>query len=298
MGSSPVTLNASGQPQTLGANGQPLPVIGSSSTSSNTPDYSQLLPSASQLASYTPLSYQSFGSVPQVQAATATPASVDLSQMPGALSQFEQMNQTALAPTFQQQSDALTANEADRGIFNSTAGLQLGNNLAGQQAGALASADAPLVSSFAGYYNQGEETNAANQQGAALANQTALNNANDFNATSYGDVTNENMQDYNQYLNELGQYQTNLQTGLAGDVIQSYGPQQYESLLNTGLQQSGSAYTGAYNNGAAGTAGLSNSLGNLASSLFTPKAATGVADPGFGNSDPNVEPSYSGPTSP
>jgi len=268
MGSSPVTLNASGQPQVLGANGQPIPGATSATTSSpSSVDYSQLFPSANQLAQYTPLSYQSFGSVPQVQAATANPASVDLSQMPGALSQYESLNQQALAPQFQQQQDALTANEADRGIFNSTAGLQLGNDLAGQQVGALASADSPLVSAFAGYYNQGEETNAANQQQAALANQGALNNANEYNATAYGDVTNENMQGYNQYLNELGQYQTGLQTNLADQVLNTYSPSQYTGLLDTGLQQSGNAYSQAFNNGAAGTSNLSSALGNLGGSL-------------------------------
>jgi len=266
MGSSPVTIDpTTGQPQTLGANGQPLPSLGSSSP--NPVNYSQLLPSASQDASFTPLPYQDFGQVPYTQAATVNPASVDLSQMPGALSQYESLNQQALAPQFQQQQDALTANEADRGIFNSTAGLQLGNDLAGQQVGALASADSPLVSAFAGYYNQGEETNAANQQQAALANQGALNNANEYNATAYGDVTNENMQGYNQYLNELGQYQTGLQTNLADQVLNTYSPSQYTGLLDTGLQQSGNAYSQAFNNGAAGTSNLSSALGNLGGSL-------------------------------
>jgi len=262
MGSSPVTIDpTTGQPQTLGANGQPLPSLGSSSP--NPVNYSQLLPSASQDASFTPLPYQDFGQVPYTQAATVNPASVDLSQMPGALSQYESLNQQALAPQFQQQQDALTANEADRGIFNSTAGLQLGNDLAGQQAGALASANAPLVSAFAGYYNQGEETNAANQQAAAIANQAAMNQSNTFNATAYGDIAGQNMTDYNSFLNTLYNQQQDVSSGLEQTVLNSYSPGNYTGLIQSGQTSAGNAYSGAYNSGAAGTAALSKSLGTL-----------------------------------
>lgn len=320
MGTSPVSINpTTGQPQILGANGQPVSSGGGSATSTPSIDYSQLLPSASELASFTPLPYQSFGSVPQTQAATVDPASVastpnmqaasvDLSSMPGALSSYESLNQQALAPTFQQQSDALTANEADRGIFNSTAASQLGNNLAGQQDAALASADAPLVSQMEGAYTSGEQLNAQNQQAAnttnytgsqdyntlvaelqqqaGLSNQSALNNSNNFNATAYGDVVGGNMNDYNQYLNSLYQNQTSTQNGLAGDVISSYSPSQYEQLLTTGLNSAGNAASNAYNAGSAGTANLSSSLGSIFGNLASGGASgaaggLGAADAGY-----------------
>src|SRR5215813_561743 len=122
------------------------PQTSTSGPSSQTVDYSKLLPSAQDYSSFAPLPYQSFGAVPYTQAATMNPASVgstpamqaasvDLSQMPGALSSYEAMVQQALAPTFRQQQDTLTSDLAKRGIFNSTAAQQLENDLSGQQAG-------------------------------------------------------------------------------------------------------------------------------------------------------------------
>jgi hypothetical protein len=327
---------------------QDFPGAAGTSDANDNINYSSLLPSASQLESFAPATYQQFGSVPYTQAATLNPAgvastpnmqaatvanvagpnasSVDLSQLPGALSSYEGDVQAALAPTFQQQQDALTANEADRGIFNSTAGLQLQNNLSGQQDAALASADEPLVSQFAGAYNTGQEQNSAQQQAASLAayagslgaaqtnasnqqaanstnytgsqdynslvaslqqqaglaNQSATNSSNLDNASLYNSIVGGNTTSYNDFLNTLLTDQTNLSTGLASSVLNSYDPSQYSSLLSTGLTSAGSAYNSAYTAGSTNTAGLSSALGSLGGSLFGGGSAAGAGSAAAG----------------
>lgn len=311
--------------------GSPGGPVANTSTQSTPVDYSQLLPSAQSYESFAPMSYQQFGSVPYVQASTVNPASVaqtpgmqaatvnpnslpgaqaasvDQSQLPGALQSYEQSVNTAMAPQFQQQNDALTANLADRGIFNSSAGQQLQNNLTGQQDASLSSAYEPLISQFAGAYNSNNQLNAGNQQAAnmadysgllnqiganqtnqqaanatnyagtqsdnqlgaqlqqqaGLSNQAANNTANTQNADAYGAITAGNQSAYNQYLQQLMGYQNGTQNTLLDATINSYNPSQYSNLLSQGMTNAGSAYTNAYNGGAAGTANLSSTLGNL-----------------------------------
>jgi hypothetical protein len=111
-------------------------------------------------------------------------ASVDLSQFPGALKSFEGMNAQALAPQFQQQQLSLEDNLGSRGIVNSGASTYLNQNLAGQQDAALASMDAPMIEAMAGYWNQGQETNAQLRQQSGLANQSAQQSAAQANANA------------------------------------------------------------------------------------------------------------------
>lgn len=333
-------------------------------------DYSSLLPSSTDMSSYAPLSYQDFGSVPTVAASTVSPASVanvdpmqaatqanvagptaaqtatsslptaqaasvDNSTLPGALQSYENMNAQALAPTFQTQNDALTSDLAARGIFNSTAGQELQNNLSGQQASALASADSPLVQQMQAAYNSNNQLNATNQQTAnntnysgqlestlgntanqqatnlagyqgllsqaannaanqqatnaanyagnqsnaqlnannqqqaGLANQSSYNNANQYNADAYGAVTAGNETNQNNYLSALMSMDASTRTALLNNVLATYDPSANgtNSLSSIGLQNAGSAYTNAFNNGAAGTANLSSTLGSLGGSL-------------------------------
>jgi hypothetical protein len=372
------SLNSAGQlspqpvpaPANLTASYPGSPSASGSNMSNSTVNYSSLLPTASQLESYAPLSYQDFGAVPQYAAATVNPAtiqstpqmqaaqqanvagpqaaqqgtvagpqaaSVDNAQLPGALSQYEQLNSQALAPQFKQQNDALTGSLAQRGIFNSSAGQELQNNLSGQQDAALAQANSPLVQQFAGAYNSNNQLNASNQQAsnladyqgllsqatnnaanqqsanlagyqgllsqatnnaanqqaansanyqgllgqnsqqaqlqqnAGLANQDAYNQANAYNASSYGTVTGANMKNYNDYLQLLQGQNNTLTNGLVQGTLASYDPQATgaSSLLNQGLNNASNAYSNAYNNGAAGTANLASTFGQLGSSLVS-----------------------------
>jgi hypothetical protein len=331
--------------------GSPEENMASTSTQATPMDYSQLLPSAQSYESFSPLSYQQFGSVPYVQASTVNPASVastpdmqaatvnpnslptaqaasvDQSQLPGALGSYEQMVQSAMAPQFQQQNDALTANLADRGIFNSSAGQTLQNNLTGQQDASLSSAYEPLISQFAGAYNSNNQLNASNQQSAnmadysgllsqiganqnnqqaanatnyagqqsnnqllaqlqqqaGLSNQAANNAANTQNADAYGAITAGNQSAYNNYLSTLMGYQNGTQNTLLDATINSYNPSQYSNLLSQGLNNTSNAYTNAYNGGAAGTANLSSTLGNIGAQLASNTGGSGYTGPDMGN---------------
>lgn len=233
----------------------------------NTANYSQLLPSQTTYQSFTPLSYQDFGSVPYVQAATTNAASVDNSSLPGALQGYEGAVNSAMAPQFQQQQDQLNSGLAQRGIYNSSAGQELQNNLTGQQDAALSSAYEPLIAQFAGDYNANNQLNAQMEQQASLANQGAYNNANTTNAQAYGTAVGANYDAYNQYLQTLMGYQNGTQNTLLDSYINSYNPSQYANLLSGGLANASGAYTNAYNGGAPGTANLSNALSQLGSQL-------------------------------
>ena len=59
-----------------------------------------------------------------------------------------------------------------------------------------------------------------------------------------------------------GQYGT-----LLDATINSYNPSQYSNLLSGGLNNTSNAYTNAYKGGAAGTANLASTLGNLGAQL-------------------------------
>ena len=65
---------------------------------------------------------------------------------PSATKYFTAEQNAALRPQFQQQEQQLAGTEAAQGITHSGAGIDAFGNLGAQQAGALASADAPLFS--------------------------------------------------------------------------------------------------------------------------------------------------------
>ena len=236
----------------------------------NQVDYSQLLPSSQQLQNFAPSPYQAFGAVPYVNPALSTAAQVDNSQLPGALSQYEQQLQTALAPTFQQQDQQLTADLSSRGLMDSSAGAQAQGNLQGNQAAALSSGIEPLISQFAQAYNQNNQLNAGYQQQTGESNQTALNTGNAYNSQLYGNIVGSNQQNSNAYQKALFDLQTGTNTGLLNGTLASYDPNNNgtTSLLGTGLNQAGTAYSQAYSAGAPGAAALGNSLGQIASGFF------------------------------
>ena len=87
---------------------------------------------------------------------------------PSATKYFTAEQNAALRPQFQQQEQQLAGTEAAQGITHSGAGINAFGNLGAQQAGALASADAPLFSQglqgATGIYSQmpGAQNNAYN----------------------------------------------------------------------------------------------------------------------------------------
>lgn len=296
----------------------------SSSTASTDPtqqnqiDYSQLLPSAGQISQFAPLSYQNFGSIPQVQASTINmpegmqAATINQNTLPGALQEYSGLVQSQLNPTFQAQDQQLQAQLASNGLFNSTAANQAETNLQGQQAAALSAGISPLVQNFANYYQQDVTGNAANQQAAnaanyqggldvSLANQQALNNASDYNANAYGGVVQGNQNLANTYLQGLNTQQNNLQGSLLSAALGTYDPNTNGStgLLSTGLSNAGNAYNQAYaaagQNAGTLTNGISNALNsflnptnNAATNNYTNAALSQQAISPSGNNDANA----------
>lgn len=104
---------------------------------------------------------------------------------PSATKYFTAEQNAALRPQFQQQEQQLAGTEAAQGITHSGAGINAFGNLGAQQAGALASADAPLFSQglqgATGIYSQmpGAQNNAYNDaiqqfyQALSMAGQAA-----------------------------------------------------------------------------------------------------------------------------
>ena len=104
---------------------------------------------------------------------------------PSATKYFTAEQNAALRPQFQQQEGQLAGTEAAQGITHSGAGINAFGNLGAQQAGALASADAPLFSQglqgATGIYSEmpGAQNNAYNDaiqqfyQALSMAGQAA-----------------------------------------------------------------------------------------------------------------------------
>jgi hypothetical protein len=253
----------------------------------NQVDYSQLFPTSGQLSQFAPMSYQEFGAVPYVNPALSTAAKVDNSQLPGALSAYEQQLQTSLAPTFQQQGQQMTADLASRGLLDSSAAAQAQGNLQGNQAAALAGGIEPLIGKFADFYNSNNQLNASNEQQTGVQNQSALNVGNAYNSELYKSVTSGNQQDQNGYLKALWDLQNGSNTGLANGVLGSYDPNNNgtTSILGQGLQNAGNAYSNAYAAGGPAASAFANSLGQLASG-FASKATPATK--------PQSTPDYSG----
>jgi len=244
-------------------------------------DYSQLLPSSQQLQTFAPQPYQAFGAVPYVNPALSTAAQVDNSQLPGALSQYEQQLQASLAPSFQQQNQQLTAQLASSGLLDSSAATQATGNLQGQQAAALSSGIEPLIGNFANYYNSNNQLNANLQQQTGSNNQSALNTGNAYNSELYSGIVNSNQQNANAYEKALLDMQTGTNTALLNGTLGSYDPNNNgtTNLLGTGLQQAGNAYSNAYAAGGNATSALANSLGQIATGFAQKPASFPAASP-------------------
>jgi len=176
----------------------------------------------------------------------------------GYLSQYSSLLGTQLAPYFQQQQQAQNADEASRGIFNSSAGSYLTGNLEGQQASALASGISPLVQQAMGFTQQD-----------AMANQQAQNSASSQNAQAYGNVTSQNQADYNNYLNELFGANQNYGNTMLGGYLGSYGQNNNLSgILGGGVPGAQSAYGNAYGDSMTAGGGMGTALGGAMGQLF------------------------------
>jgi len=213
------------------------------------------MPTPGELAAGAPLPYQAFGNIPSVN-----PTDVDTTEMPGALGEFEGMNQTALAPQFEAEDMALQDNVGGRGIVNSGAATYLGENLQQNQDATLAGADSPLVQAFAGYYNQGQETNA--QEGTA---------ASEFNANEYGNVVGGNETAYNNYLAGLTGAGEQYGNSLLSSYLGSYGSPNPSALATLG--QAPGAIAGQYDT-QLGTSGTATGAVNDIFNAFTGTGGT------------------------
>jgi hypothetical protein len=220
------------------------------------------LPTAGQVASTAPAPLQAFGGLP-----TVSPTYADPNQNQAYMQQYEGLEGAALAPQFQQQDQAEADQLASRGLTMSGAGAQLTNDLFGQQASALAGADAPIVSQGYGYTQQDIQ-----------GNQAAANQATATNAGYYNEALTGNASAYNNYLSQL--YGTGAQTGNSelSAYLGSYGPNTgVESIMGTGLSGTQNAYTNIYDtmNQGQGTA-----LGGLGSGLGTYYGDVAIAGAG------------------
>jgi hypothetical protein len=234
----------------------------------------QVNPTTAQLGALAPQPYQAFGNIP-----TVSPTNIDTSMMPGALQSFEAANAQALQPTFQQQDDSLAANVGSRGIYNSGAATYLNDQLAGQQASALAGADAPLI--------QGQQAawNSANAQNA-----TAGNTASALNAGFYDQAVTGNQTGYNNYLNSLYNTGNQYSGGILSGVVNSYGGPNSSALSTLGSGPTNALAAGEFaqtNSGlnpsgiASGVTSLTNAFSNPSTQQTTDSNA--VSAPGIGD---------------
>jgi hypothetical protein len=226
--------------------------------------------SPSQIAASAPATQQQFGGVSTVNPDTYSAADVNASYIPGALQASEDLNAQALAPQFQQQDMSLDDNLASRGIVDSGAATYLNQNLAGNQSAALASADAPLISQYAGYNQADQLSNQSAQNTAAEYNATAGNAAAVQNADAYNAMNQGNTNAYNSWLDTIeGQgsnYGNTLEQNFAGTygnldstALNSLNPSSTISAYENGLNNSGSGFGNAFS---AGLSALTNQSNN------------------------------------
>lgn len=190
-------------------------------------------PSPSPISGYAPQGYQNFGGVPFID-----PAMINPTDLGSFLSTLTPSVQASMAPMFKQQSQALDESLAGRGIYNSGAAADLQGNLSAQQGADVLGAAIPVAAGEVG------------------SNQQAANAANAYNATAYGNAVDQNMGQYNNFLNTL-----------LGTYLGSFNPP--TGLLGQGMGAAGGAYSNAYGASQQGTGGLIGSLASLAPYFLT-----------------------------
>lgn len=267
--------------RTAGGNapGQQENPTASGSTSMSSAGGSNFMMSPGQLQGFAPSPYQDFGAVPYVNPTYMDPASasaalVNNGNLQPWYDQYSQQLQTALQPTFAKQKQDLNSDLAARGIFSSGAGAQAGNELAGQQAAALANPLGQMTQQFAGYQEQNALANqqaqnninvfnAQNKQQANEYNATAGNDAANYNADAYGRVTASNEQNYNNFLNELYQGALGQQNTLENAWLGSYEPNySAQQILGSQAAGAGSLYGNVFGNSLNAAQGAQNGMFN------------------------------------
>jgi len=282
-----------GNSVTVGANGPGSATVGSGgsgsgyalqqgSTAPTNPNGSTIATSASglqsgmlspqQIDASQPATQQQFGGVSLVNPDTYSATDVDTATLPGALQQSESLNSQALQPLFQQQQMSLDDNLASRGIVNSGASTYLNQNLAGQQADALAGMDAPLISQFAGYQQQDQLANAGYQNQAGEFNAGAGNAANFQNADATNAMNAGNTAAYNNWTGNIESQGSNYGNNIESQFFGTYGTPDTtaENSLNPGIASS--AYENGLNNS---NSGFGNAFSAGISQLFNQNPNTG-----------------------
>jgi len=225
-----------------------------------------------------PANIQSFGGTAQVAPTYADAATINPFSAQQYLNQGENAVNTAMAPQFQQQDQALAQSDAARGITNSGSAGQLQTNLQGQQASALSSAYEPLIGQGMSYAQQDVTGNAANQQSVNLANAGYGNTASMYNANAYNTDVNANASAYNNYQNELLQYGSGEQNSLLTAYLNSYGPNSgVSSAYNTGLSGSQSVYGNVFSGAESGQGSALGGIGEGVGTYFGDVAEAGAA---------------------
>jgi hypothetical protein len=181
------------------------------------------IPTAAQVANTAPAPVQDFGAIPQVAPTYANATTVNPQQSQQYLNQAEGLEAQALAPTFQQQQMQLQDSDAARGISNSGAAGYLQGNLQGQQASALASADAPMVAQGYSYSQSDIAANQNAQNTANLTNAAASNAAANTNAGYYASAVGTNAANYNNYLSALNAQGDTQSNALLSAYLNSFG---------------------------------------------------------------------------
>ena len=231
---------------------------------------SSIQPTPEMIASLAPASISAFGATPSVapsymSAVTTNPyeafvgynpaqesygtaymgpgaATVNPNQSQQYLNQAENALYTSLAPGFEQQTQNLQDQLAQRGISNSGAAGQLMGNLQGQQAAALASGIEPMVSQGYGYSQADIAANQANQQAVNQARYASLQN---IGATNTANTQAANQAAYTAAQGYIGgntaaENAANQYNATAANSAAVQNANYYQQALNTNF--------GAYNN--------------------------------------------------
>lgn len=207
---------------------------------------SAIYPNTQQLQQFAPQNYNTFGPTPQVQAQTIAPqgqvsggtvqnasvgpfqqdqaAQVNTAQEAGAYNQFASQEQAAMAPYNAQQQQQNNESLAARGLTNTGAAVQSGNELAAYQNANLQQQLGTMTGQFAGFYNQGVQQNAANQQTAYNQNSQQAYGAATSNAANQQQAYNQTgQQGYEaQVQNQNTNYNTANYNATAGNDANVY----------------------------------------------------------------------------
>jgi len=227
------------------------------------------MPTSTEVAAMAPAPLQSFGATPSVtpsyaSAATYNPSLVNPAYNQQYLNAQEGENAAALQPTFQAQDQTNQDQLAARGISSSGAAQDLTNQLYGQQAATLASADSAAIGQQAGYVqgdisgnqaalNASGQYNASNIQGTNEFNAAEGTAASGTNAGYYDQAVTGNATTYNNYLSTLEGQGYNTSNEAYTAYLNSFGPNSgVTSGYNAATTGIGNAATGAYDSSIAG----------------------------------------------